>query len=162
VKDGPHDDNITDLVERIKQAVKAARADGTVSMSKGNLKQLINTRGLSFANPNHFERSFEEALGRAGVGKFVHDGRAKDALPAPTALELKARKVLLAAFGSDRDSKEEAIDQAYFFAIGQLSNVSVAAEKALKAAGLWKNKAKDDTFIPAEVPMTDCVYSPTF
>jgi hypothetical protein len=73
VKDGsPWEDNVVELAGRIKKAVKEQRADGIVSMSKGNLKQLISSRGLSFPNANAFERGFEEALGRAGVGKFIH------------------------------------------------------------------------------------------
>ena len=70
-KDGEYDEGVAELVVRIKQAVKEARADGTVAMSKGNLKQVVNTRGLRFANANVFERAFEEAVGKAGVSSFV-------------------------------------------------------------------------------------------
>jgi len=79
-QDSEHDDNVTDLANRIKKAVKALRAEGTVGMSKENLKQMVNSRGLSFANANHFERSFSEALEKAGVGRFVRDA-AQDVLP---------------------------------------------------------------------------------
>ncbi len=69
------DDDTDELVARIKQAVKQAKTDGTVGMSKANLKQLVNTRGLRFANANHFERAFEEALGRAGLRSFARDSK---------------------------------------------------------------------------------------
>ena len=74
----PWDENVTELADRIKQAVRAQKADGTVGMSKQNLKSLVSSRGLSFPNANAFERAFEEALGKAGVGSFV---KAKDAGP---------------------------------------------------------------------------------
>jgi len=78
-------DVVVELTQRIKQAVKKAKAEGTVGMSEANLKQLVNTRGLSFANPNHFERSFRAALTRAGVGGFAKDrARAADSLVDPT------------------------------------------------------------------------------
>lgn len=69
------DDDTDELVKRIKQAVKEEQANGTVGMSKANLKQIVNTRGLRFANPNHFERAFEEALQRAGVKGFAKDSK---------------------------------------------------------------------------------------
>jgi hypothetical protein len=76
-KDGPWDDNVARLTENIKKEVRAQKADGTVSMSKANLKQMVKSGGLRFPNENAFERAFEEALVKAGVGKFVH---ATDAL----------------------------------------------------------------------------------
>ena len=65
------EDTITILAARIKQKVQELRADGVIGMSKGNLKQVVNLHGLSFANPYHFENSFSEALQRAKVRKFV-------------------------------------------------------------------------------------------
>jgi hypothetical protein len=74
--DGVHEDSVTELTSRIKETVSRLKADGTVSMSENNLKQVVSTRGLRFANPYAFETGFKEAIKRAGVGKFVH---AKDA-----------------------------------------------------------------------------------
>ena len=51
--------------------VRSLKADGTGGMSAANMKQIIDTRGLTFANPYHFEQSFKEALKLAGVEKFV-------------------------------------------------------------------------------------------
>jgi ribosomal protein L29 len=65
------DDDTEELAQRIKSLVKELKADGTTNMSTRNLKQLVNTRGLRFANQNHFERAFSEALAKAGVAKFV-------------------------------------------------------------------------------------------
>jgi hypothetical protein len=72
-KDSENDDKIAELVARIKKVVKAQKADGTVSMSKTNLKQMVGSGGIRFANPNHFERAFSEALEKAGVSSFAKD-----------------------------------------------------------------------------------------
>jgi hypothetical protein len=75
-RDGsPWEDNVAELASRIKKLVRKLRADGTISMSKGNLKQMVSSRGLSFPNANAFERGFEEALQQAGVGRFVQGGK---------------------------------------------------------------------------------------
>lgn len=73
VGDGTWEDNVTELTARIKRTVESARADGTVGMSKANLKQLVNTSGLRFPNANAFERAFEEAVVKAGVRGFAKD-----------------------------------------------------------------------------------------
>jgi len=67
------DDDVSELAQRIRQAVKEAKAEGTVGMSRANLRQIVNTSGLRFANPNHFARAFEEALGQSGAKSFVRD-----------------------------------------------------------------------------------------
>jgi hypothetical protein len=69
-KDGQFDDNVAELAATIKKKVAEARADGTMGMSKRNLKALVSSRG--FPNANAFERGFEEALQKAGVGKFIY------------------------------------------------------------------------------------------
>ena len=63
--------NVIQLAKRIKALVRSLKADGTGGMSAANMKQIIDTRGLTFANPYHFEQSFKEALKLAGVGNFV-------------------------------------------------------------------------------------------
>lgn len=68
----PWEENVEQLSQDIKRTVQAARRDGTVSMSKANLKQLVSTR-VRFPNANAFERGFEEAMGKSGARSFVHD-----------------------------------------------------------------------------------------
>jgi hypothetical protein len=63
---GDDDDDTAELAARIKQLVKELKKDGTTNMSAANLKQLVNTRGLRFANPYHFSQEFAEALKQAG------------------------------------------------------------------------------------------------
>jgi hypothetical protein len=67
----PHENGVNELVKRIQQKVKELKADGVVGMSRDNLRQVTNIRGLNFANPNHFYRSFDEAIDKAGVRSFV-------------------------------------------------------------------------------------------
>jgi hypothetical protein len=73
-KDVSYSDGVEQLVQEIKRVVKDAKAEGTVGMSKANLKQLVHAP--NFPNANAFERGFEEALQKAGVRGFA---RAMDA-----------------------------------------------------------------------------------
>lgn len=63
-------DIIASLVDRCKQYIRHAKRRGTVGMSHGNLRQVIDLRGLHFANQNHFERCFAEALPLVKVKGF--------------------------------------------------------------------------------------------
>ena len=72
-RDGEWDDNVAVLTQSIKKAVQSAKKDGTTAMSKANLKQVISTRGVNLPNRNAFERAFEEAVSKAGLGKFILD-----------------------------------------------------------------------------------------
>lgn len=69
------DDSVEELATRIKDAFDQAKKEGTTSMSKANLKQLVSTRGLRFANPNVFNRAFDDAIQRLktepGFKKFI-------------------------------------------------------------------------------------------
>lgn len=67
----PFDESVEELAKRIKVKVRKLRAEGTVGMSKENLRALVNTSGLSFPNTNAYIRGFEAALAKAGVGRFV-------------------------------------------------------------------------------------------
>lgn len=103
------EDVVEELAARIKKVVKSAKADGTSGMSKANLKQMVSTSGLRFANANHFERSFTEALARAGVGKFAYDAapmpiKTSNLVPMPAEEDDRERYV---ADGAYEDLKKE-------------------------------------------------------
>jgi hypothetical protein len=92
--DSSWDNNLTELTKRIKEKVREMKADGTVSMSAANLKQVVSLRGLSFPNANAFERAFAEAINKAGVGRFIigkDAARAKDAMTPEEEKWAKAR-----------------------------------------------------------------------
>jgi hypothetical protein len=59
-------DNVTKLANNITVAVRKAKAQGTVGMSRANLRQIVSTSGVSgLLSPNAFERLFDEAVAKA-------------------------------------------------------------------------------------------------
>lgn len=61
-------DNVTVLANNITKAVRSAKADGIVGMSKDNLRQIVSTKGLGYIGPNPqnaFIRLFDDALAKA-------------------------------------------------------------------------------------------------
>jgi hypothetical protein len=63
-------DNVERLAENIREAIKRAKAEGTVGMSSANLKQIVSTNGITFPNANAFHRGFDEAVKTVRVRGF--------------------------------------------------------------------------------------------
>ena len=65
------------MAKNIKDKMRELKADGVVGMSKRNLRQIVSTRGISVA-PGVFDRLLEDAIKKAGAGKFFYEGTAHD------------------------------------------------------------------------------------
>ena len=65
------------MAKNIKDKMRELKADGVVGMSKRNLRQIVTTRGISVA-PGVFDRLLEDAIKKAGAGKFFYEGTAHD------------------------------------------------------------------------------------
>jgi hypothetical protein len=76
-KDSTWEEQVDVLAKTIKDKVRELKADGIVGMARRNLRQIISTRGISVA-PSAFDRLLDEAITKAGVGKFIYEGTAKD------------------------------------------------------------------------------------
>ncbi len=63
-------DNVTVLANNITKAVRDARVNGTVGMSRDNLRQIVSTKGLGYIGPNpqnSFYRLFDDAVEKAKI-----------------------------------------------------------------------------------------------
>lgn len=65
------------MAKNIKDKVRELKTDGVVGMSKRNMRQVVSTRGIS-VSPSAFDRLLDEAIKKAGVGRFIYEGSAKD------------------------------------------------------------------------------------
>ena len=67
------DDSVEAIVRNIREYVKKDKRQGTVGMSRGNLKQVISTAGVNMQGPNPqelFSRAFDEAVSKVNVPGF--------------------------------------------------------------------------------------------
>jgi len=67
------------LAKNVKDKVRELKADGVVGMGRRNFRQVVSTRGVTVA-PGAFDRLLDEAIKKAGVGKFIY-AQANDVLP---------------------------------------------------------------------------------
>lgn len=62
------------LSANISSYIKSAKRGGTVGMSKGNLRQVVSTKGVNLPNTNAFMRAFDDAVKvAAGAKGFVYE-----------------------------------------------------------------------------------------
>lgn len=61
------------LTNNVKVCVRQCRRQGTIAMSRANLRQIVPTNGVHVA-PAAFDRLLDQAIERAGVAAFVRGG----------------------------------------------------------------------------------------
>ena len=64
------DTSLQAMVRNIKEYIKRARRQGTTGMSRGNLRQVVSTDGLTIP-PAFFDKLLDAAIEQAGVGSFI-------------------------------------------------------------------------------------------
>lgn len=60
-------ESLNALTANIKAAVREAKRDQITGMSRGNLRQIVSTRGVNVPNQNAFERLLDQAIERANL-----------------------------------------------------------------------------------------------
>lgn len=58
-----YDANVTRLAENLTELITSLQQDGTVGMSRDNLRQLVSTKGVTLPNIYSFNQAFTDALG---------------------------------------------------------------------------------------------------
>ena len=80
IKTKDYASSVTVLVQNIKDYINNAKRNGTVGMSKTNLKQVVSTRGVDCAT-NEFDKAFDEAVSKVKVSGFdIYDSGSYKAL----------------------------------------------------------------------------------
>ena len=63
-------ENVDTMANNLKTLVKQLRKEGTVSMARANVRQLVSTKGITVA-PAQFDRLLDQAIERADLEKFI-------------------------------------------------------------------------------------------
>ncbi len=59
------------MVINVKEAAKVMRRGGIVSMSMGNLRQVVSTKGITI-EPSQFDALLKEAVSAARLTSYFH------------------------------------------------------------------------------------------